>query len=209
MKTIKPFILCLTLGLWTSCSGGGSDDTATTECDGDIEETGIQIGNIDPTCACLEARLEAGSNEFTDNWNPISDGDEVVVVYGPQGGWHIWGSAKAYNTRNVVQIDIEIYDIPSGQLIADNGYHVALVQEDTCTGSYPGMFAFVDVDGLIDTDAGLDTPPELICYHPLRIEMSATDSGGRVLKQVVEVIGVPDPVNVDDCVIDEHSVVPQ
>jgi hypothetical protein len=108
-----------------------------------------------------------------------------------------------------VQIDIEVFDIPSGEMIAENGYHVALIQEETCTGSYPGMFAFVNVEALIDTDAGLDTPPELICYHPLRIEMTATDTGGRSLTHVVEVIGVPDPSDAEDCVIDAHSVIPQ
>lgn len=209
MKAMTTTLICLNLSLVTSCSGGSSDDTSPIECDDQLEDSGIQLGSIDSTCACREATLEPGSNEFPDDWYPITDGSEVVVVHGPQGGWHIWGSAKAHNTRNVVQIDIEVYDIPSGAMIAENGYHVALIKEDTCTGSYPGMFAFVNVDSLTDSELGLDTPPELICYHPLRIEMTATDSGGRVVTKSVEVVGVPDPSDVDDCVIDAHSVTPQ
>jgi len=209
MKNIPSITLCALIGLWTACSGSGSDDTSTSECNDTLEETGIQIGNIDPSCACLEPKLEPGSNEFPDDWTPISDGDEVVVVHGPQGGWHVWGSVKTQNTRNVVQVEIKIYDIPSGEIVADNGYHVALINEGTCAGSYPGMFAFINIDALIDEEAGLDTPPELICYHPLRIEMTTSDSGGRSITEVVEVIAAPDPADIEDCIIDDNSVVTQ
>lgn len=186
---------------------GTTDTTTDTNCEPPFEDTGTQIGTIDDSCVCEEPVLIAGSNEFPEDWAPLTEGGEVTVVHGPQGGWHIWASAKALNTRNVVEISIDIWDIPSGVKIAANDYHVAVIKEDTCAGYYPGMFAFVNVTELIDGE--LNTPPELICYHPLRMEVGLTDSGGRSLTQSFEVLAAPDPADVGDCVIDEHSTPPE
>ncbi len=48
--------------------------------------------------ACEEAAeipgvLEIGTGES--DYEPVSDGDDVKLAYGPQGGQHVWGSLRA------------------------------------------------------------------------------------------------------------------
>lgn len=38
--------------------------------------------------------VEAGTGETT--FAPLADGDELELVYGPQGGYHVWGACGIY-----------------------------------------------------------------------------------------------------------------
>ena len=41
-----------------------------------------------------------GTGEYA--WESISTGDEITMVHGPQGGWHILGSVRiARNVRRL------------------------------------------------------------------------------------------------------------
>ncbi|MBX7191964.1 MAG: hypothetical protein K1X94_07900 [Sandaracinaceae bacterium] len=44
-----------------------------------------------------EASLELGTG--TARFEPLSDGDEVPMTHGAQGGWHLWISARATGLR--------------------------------------------------------------------------------------------------------------
>ena len=51
---------------------------------------------IDPDCSALVDVPQAawvGGGEAS--WEDIEDGDEVEVIAGTQGGFHVWGSVRA------------------------------------------------------------------------------------------------------------------
>jgi hypothetical protein len=172
--------------------------TCTNEqaCESPEEDTGIQIGDINETCLCQEPSIAIGTGR--ENFEPISNGDNIEMTFGPQGGWHIWGSIQATNTRNVIRIHFEAIDIESGETVVDVTHQVALAMENDCTGSYTGMYGFLKLEALYSGE--LDTPPELICGHLLEVRMTVSDSGGRLITETVETVTTPDPADVENCI---------
>src|SRR6185436_3266908 len=43
-------------------------------------------------CEAGEASADIGTGEY--EWVDLSEGDDVTMVHGPQGGWHILGSVR-------------------------------------------------------------------------------------------------------------------
>ena len=83
----------------------------------------------------------------------------------------------------MVKIEFQVRDLVSNTLVVDVKNQVGLAMDDTCSGTYTGMFGFLDVMHLADGE--LDTPPELLCNHPIRMSMTMTDTGGRsVVKEL-------------------------
>jgi hypothetical protein len=129
-----------------------------------------------------------------DAFESLSPGDPVVMVHGPQGGWHMLGSVRVRYTTPVVNIRFTI-DTEAGVNIADNNLNVLLVDEGDCQGSYPGMYAYLDVTELEVGDR--DTPPELLSYETLRMTATITDEGDRVVTDSVRIEAIPDPEDVE------------
>lgn len=110
-----------------------------------------------------------GEREF----ESLDEGEEVIMVHGPQGGWHMLGSIQLFNTFPIVEIDFTITDVESGIVVSSNYYRVGLLMEDECDGFYPGMYGYINVQDLAQGD--LDTPPELLAGHELEMEMKSND----------------------------------
>lgn len=151
--------------------------------------------------------VEVGTGERS--FEPLAEGAEVVMVHGPQGGWHMLGSARLTGLGEVVRIHYTITDLDSGVVVSDNNYRVALLMEDDgVRGYYPGMYGYLDVAALESGE--LDTPPELLAGHRVRMRMEvegeavdgeepATASGE------IEVTAAPDPKDVDGGETDSGS----
>ncbi|MEC7242477.1 MAG: hypothetical protein VXW32_14675 [Myxococcota bacterium] len=180
--------------LWI-LSGGLLACTSPETCPSEAQETGIQVGSISDACRCEEASFDLGTGDA--QFETVAEGEEVTMIYGPQGGWHIWGSVRVRNTRDVIKIHFTASDTVSQSYVVDVTTQVALAMEDDCTGTYTGMYGFLDTDPLIDGDR--DTPPELLCYHELLLTMTLTDTAGRRLEQTRRVIAAPDQADADVC----------
>ena len=184
----KPFLQAIAATALLSCG-----DTET--CPDEAQETGLQIGSIADACRCNEASFDLGTGDA--EFESLADGDAVTMVYGPQGGWHIWGSVRVRNTRDVVKIHFTAFDTVSQSIVVDVTNQVAIAMEDECTGTYTGMYGFLDTDPLAVGE--LDTPPELLCHHELILTMTLTDSAGRHLEQTRTVTAAPDEADADVC----------
>ena len=46
--------------------------------------------------------------------------DSLVMVHGPQGGWHMLGSVYLENTQSVVEVEFTITDLISEVVVASN-----------------------------------------------------------------------------------------
>jgi hypothetical protein len=155
-------------------------------------DTGIQIGTIAPACRCEEPTVIIGTGEFA--WEDLDDDAPLTMVHGPQGGWHMLGSARVCGSRNVVTIHFTITHDASGTIVSDNTYRVALVDDPSgCCGHYPGMYGFLGVQELAEGE--MDTPPELLACAPVTLKMEVTDSGGRQLVTTTSVTATPDPTD--------------
>ena len=122
-------------------------------------------------CLALSPDIEIGTGEMS--FETLTAGDPVTMVHGPQGGWHLLGSLKFINLKQIVEIDFDVFDEASGVQIVQNHYRAAMLLDGDCSGYYVGMFGYINVSGLQDGE--LDTPPELLGGHDLRMSFHVTD----------------------------------
>lgn len=186
---------CCSLSLLlVSC--GGLDDSGTSGKgggDGAVEPTG---------CFADAPSIEVGTG--ADAFEPLDPGAPVVMVHGPQGGWHLLGSVRTHNMEDVVRIQFVVTVASSGEEVANNSLYVQTLPDpdDPCVGVYPGMYAYLVVDHLADGEA--DTPPELLAYETLVFTAVVSDASGaepdpaRTVSASVEITATPDPVDLED-----------
>ena len=80
------------MALWAASLGGCGDDTAPPD-GGDVVDLHRDGGRGDVDLG-EEPRVEIGTG--TTSFVDISDGDDVELVKGPQGGWHIDVTLRFY-----------------------------------------------------------------------------------------------------------------
>ncbi len=164
---------------------------ALTGCVGAVGSEGSSASELDPECAAEEASVSVGGGDTT--YEPLSDGDPAMIVHGPQGGWHLLASARVRNTLNRVTITYTAKVLPEETPISWNQYGVQLQEQGSCTGDYPGMYAYLDVSDLAEGEA--DTPPELLEGKEIQLRLQVEDEDGRAAEASVTVIGALDPAD--------------
>ncbi len=142
-------------------------------------------------CFVDEPVLSIGTGD--EEWVELAEGDPVTMAHGPQGGWHILGSARVDNTDQVVSIDYSVAVESTGEVVADNSYRVALVLDEECSGYFPGMYAYLHVEDIAQGEE--DTPPELLADQDLVLRMEVVDTAERSIAGDLTVVAVRDPVD--------------
>jgi hypothetical protein len=151
-------------------SGGGGTGTTGGET-GASTSSGTATGG-DPSCFDVAPTVQVGTGER--EFETLDSGEQVVMVHGPQGGWHMLGSMLANNMTEIVSAHFTITHLATGVVVADNTYRVATVYDgDNCSGYYPGMYGYLYVEELAEGEA--DTPPELMAYADVEFCMVVTD----------------------------------
>ena len=117
------------------------------------------------------------------------------MVHGPQGGWHILGSARMSNFSPIVRIHYVVTVEATGAIVADNNYRVEMRTDAECSGYYAGMYGYLDVRELAAGE--LDTPPELLAGQELRLTMEVADEQGAAASDSLMVIAALDPMDVE------------
>lgn len=140
----------------------------------------------------LEGTVTIGTG--VDEWEPVEEGDSLIMEHGPQGGWHITGAVRAEGLDPLVKIAFVITDLDTGVEVTDYRYNVLLLQHTEGWYYYPGMIGFLNVDDLEEGD--LDTPPELLDGHVLEMAMTLTDAEGRMGADTLTIIAERDPVDI-------------
>lgn len=149
--------------------------------------------DIDDPCFQNEPWVAIGTGE--QQWVDLIEGDPIVMVHGPQGGWHILGSAKVANMGEKVSIHYTITDVESQVKIADNLYNIRLGMDEDCGGLFPGMYAYLDVSELALGEQ--NTPPELLAYNELELSMRISNEFEMEVTKTIRVIAQLDPKDVD------------
>lgn len=195
LHPVKSFFLLMTLASCASSPSGPKDSADPPgPADGDVDGDADVDGGVDDTgsesCWDASPTIEVGTGETT--FERLDDGDPVVMVHGPQGGWHMLGSVRIHSMESIIDVSYTITDEASGVRVSDNTYRVAVVVDGECTGFYPGMYGYLTVDEM----GTPGRPPDLLSYKTLEMKMDVTDYGDRTASKTVRVVAQPDPVDV-------------
>ena len=117
------------------------------ECDSDA----INMCSENP-CFAKRPEIEIGSGEY--QWEDLDENDPVMMVHGPQGGWHMLGSIALQKFQTKSSRSHSKYSQGDDIMISDNNYRVAMIMEDQCAGYYPGMFGYLNVTEMEDGERG-------------------------------------------------------
>jgi hypothetical protein len=157
---------------------------ACSRADGDLSDDLAACEGTEPSAVI-------GTGEYA--WQDLSPGDEVTMVHGPQGGWHILGSVRIDDMSPNVEIHYTITDVPSGLVVSDNEYFVQQVPLSGCKGEVVGRYGYLNLyDDLVSGEA--DTPWELLACHELTLTMAIDDPNwDKSVEASLDAIAVPDP----------------
>jgi len=155
---------------------------------------------VDP-CELDSITIELGTGE--DEYLPLSDGDTLEMVRGPQSGWHFILAFLAYQSEEIMWYEVAGYDVATGELVCQHGtapVNQRLEAQDECRGTYRNIYCYAltpMADALVDGDC--DTPPETLVDRELRFELQYRDDTDRSATDQLFVIAAPDPDDRTDC----------
>lgn len=121
---MRPWLAGLLLG----CAGGAVEDSAGQHaCDAPL-------------------RIELGTGETA--YAPLVEGQEVVMVHGPQGGWHVDVAARVHHVGQYVAVTPALHLVAHQEQIAGDQQAEYLElpdwTEEGCAGTFWGKRAFLD-----------------------------------------------------------------
>lgn len=149
----------------------------------------------------LEPAVEVGSGELA--FASLVDGGEILVVHGPQGGYHLVGSVRA---RGFDPGDPEDLAAPNNPVVAFRTWWNG--EDLTLTGAYrQGLDPRVDGADTASDAAGwthemvgrlciLDIPDDdVLAGQSVTFEVEVTDAGGSVYRDARTLTVEKDPRN--------------
>jgi hypothetical protein len=120
----------------------------------------------DPDGGQAEVLIGTGNASFV----PLKDGDEVTIVKGSQGGYHIWGAIRANGVLNPAGLEVHYFILDGAtraEVQGDNAYRLTLVQN----GPY---FEWYGMIGYLGTSV-----PSNVQGQPTIMKLTVKDSQGR------------------------------
>ncbi len=126
--------------------------------------------------ACVEGTPGITVGTGAENYAPLSDGDEVHIARGLQGGTHIWGAVRASRGLDPIQIELKYSVLKNGVEIGGEPsvFRINLI----------GHGEFNEVAGL----RGIVPDPEAVAGQELVLKIVATATGGRAAEHQRKVI---------------------
>ena len=144
-------------------------------------------------CAPPDPAIQLGTGELA--FEPRSPGDEIEVIRGPQGGYHLLGSMQV---RDVEPGNRDRLDDPSNPLTTFtvwdgevslapySAYRQGLAESDDATWTHEMIGRLVILDIADDDD---------IVGKTLRFEVALEEASGLTLTDSLELLIVPHPLN--------------
>jgi hypothetical protein len=144
-------------------------------------------------CAEAEPAIELGTGEI--EFEPLSDGGEIEVVRGPQGGYHLLGSVRVAGIDPGNTEDLSDRSNPTTTFQVFEGerslapfasFTQGIGEGSSAQWPYEMIGRLVVLD--IDSDAELDG-------HQVRFEVQVRSAGGVELTDARTLTVVPHPLN--------------
>ncbi|MCB9689715.1 MAG: hypothetical protein H6738_24430 [Alphaproteobacteria bacterium] len=170
-------------------------------CSGTSSTSPTDQSELEGCGASVDALPGTGAEMYI----PLDALDPVVMVHGPQGGWHVETAAFVTGSTAEVSVLPRIVRKSDGVRLAGDQQEqfIALVDydDDACTGSFFSVRAFLD-----DTFGELDTgtsPQDVICGlagEILTLTIAVTDlNTGAGTEATVDVTATLDPNDIQIC----------
>jgi hypothetical protein len=185
-------------GAWfaMSCAGTTTDPDAETDSkDTELEDTEVVETDlshtdpdteVEPVVAC-----ELGTGEMT--FEDLEDGDDLVVVHGPQNGWHVYGSVRCVGVVVPDSLDPRLEGQPFVRM-------VVLDELGALMGGYEGLPRPMAQDGeeallIGDIVILFTTTYEEVLDRQVSFELELTDGEGvtYVERLGVRLVAEPEP----------------
>lgn len=122
-------------------------------------------GATSPDAAMGWIELGTGFDAF----EPLEDGQEVPIIAGIQGGFHIWGAIKGGDLDGS-QVTMVFELEQGGEVVGGANYVDALTTNDAGEFEYPAVAVVFD-----------ETNPKLYDGKPTIMRIRLTDAQGQVL----------------------------
>jgi hypothetical protein len=120
----------------------------------------LGCGSSAPEVCPGEIAAEAGSAVYDDpsTFVPLADGDIVYLVFGPQGGTHVWQSLRASGIQPACRVVRHVERVADGMVLFDNGQgdRFDLVPDDAGCALEYAQPSFVCIDDARDQDVFLE-----------------------------------------------------
>jgi hypothetical protein len=143
--------------------------------------------------ACLGApTAEIGTG--TDAFEPLEDGDDLTMAFGPQGGWHLTtalrlegvsDAAKFHPTATVTSMGLAI----AGKQVPENR-ELPGCTPPACACEAPNLRVFLDVDSQEDI-CRLEGEQVAIAVEVTDLATGATTQAARVVTAQLDPVDVP------------------
>lgn len=156
-----------------------------------LTTTNVNPGDSGSPDPCDASSADVGTG--LDAYVPLSSGDPLTVVFGPQGGWHIDVGARILGTEQIVSFTSELVLLEGEQSLTGTPFPttLGLVPHETCGWTLFGIRAILD-----DKTFGTD-PAEFVCGldgQTARLELEVSDTvNDLTLADDVEVTLQTDP----------------
>ncbi|HMV69262.1 MAG TPA: hypothetical protein PKA64_20610 [Myxococcota bacterium] len=175
-----------------------SDDTDAAESD-TPEETDETAPPLDP---CLAAPAEITAGTGNEVFQAVTAGQSVEMVFGPQGGWHIWGGLLARHVTSNAVLDFSITDVGTGIVLHSSRINIGLRPLAgpawACEGTYSGLLGVLSVADLTG-DADID-PPQALCGRPVEMRYTLHHPTGAAMGEgSIRIVAQPDPAHGAHC----------
>lgn len=163
-----------------SCASGTTspDDPATT-----TGPTGDSTSEPDTCLVEGEPSLQVGTG--VDAFEALSELDEVEVVFGPQGGYHVVTAVRVCHMEPLVTVRVQVIDEASSVAVADTSYLAPTLDAGGCCRERADMYGYLDVGGV--PGVGTQSPGDYLDEEVLVIELSASDELGNEASGAVRV----------------------
>jgi len=152
----------------------------------------LGLGSCGDDASAGPPRVEIGTGDVA--FLPLVDGDDLFIVEGPQGGFHLVGSLRAWNLHPGNPDDLSspgnptmVFEAFVGDVQVDSGvsrYTQGLRAGEDDASEMVGRRIILDITDDAELDGAM-----------LRVEVTATDKDGQIASDQRSVVGVPHPNN--------------
>jgi hypothetical protein len=149
---------------------------------GDSELSAAVCGLVQDPDPCLsgETVVEVGTGSST--FVPLVSGQDLEMVRGGQGGWHMPLAVRAYGLTDFITLDMNLFDMVSGESVSFGDPQSLSLPlppipgtTSTCDGQLTDLVAFLDFSriGGVGGNAW-----QTLCGHEIRIDFTIRDYQG-------------------------------
>ena len=170
-------LLCFAL---SACAGASGDAPGASSPD--------DSGGVAASCDSGSGAVELGTGETT--YEPLSDGDPVVVINGPQGGQHILASVRTTGMSSIATVQLTIQRAADESFVSDQTYRLQFFDDPDrdadCAWLYPGLYGYLGFVSVAEDDADF-------LWRDAIMRVEVTDEAGQAASDSVRVVPELEP----------------